>query len=90
MHFWFWIVLCMMNEPLLNFACLSAFKLIKVCAKMLFFVFFAKQEPPGTNFVLPSAKFLASRRCVLGAANFSSLHNFRKIVFLDLLTVQFR
>jgi len=29
-----------MNEPLLNYACLGTFKLIKVCVKTWFFVFY--------------------------------------------------
>jgi len=51
MHLWFLVVLCMTDEPLLNSACLSAFKLIKVCAKTLFFIFFVQQELLGAGSV---------------------------------------
>jgi len=46
--------------------------------KMLFFVLFVEQEPPGSSFVSP------------GATDFSGLCSFRKTAFPASLTVRFR
>ena len=48
------------------------------CAKMLFFVLFEQQVPPGAGLI------------PLGATDFYGLRSFRKTTFPDLLIVRFR
>jgi len=87
MHLWFWVVLCMMDEPLLNSTCLSAFKLIKVCTKTQFFVFFCVVGTAGCWFC--TARHQVPDLWALSTTYFSSLRSFCKTAFLDSLTVWF-
>jgi len=56
MYLGFCVVLCMMGEPLLNSACLSALKLTKVGVITLSLIIFMQQRPSGSGFLSSGAR----------------------------------
>jgi len=74
----------MMDEPFLNFACLSAFKLSKIGAITLFLVFFAQQGLPGGGFLPPGTSLWFWFRWPLSSSRWATTFFLVFLVFVKL------